>query len=192
MPLVDWEIERKSTEEGLISPFDPGQLSSMGYDLTLSSVFREPIKDAEQQVVDPFNPPEFRTKISPNGIIIPAHEFILGCSVERISLPDNLIGICLGRSSYARAGIITHVTPLEPGWIGYVTIEITNTNPLPVRIVVGKEEGITQVVFFQSEQIPNRSYASKGGRYQFQEGITQGRPKVQKKDTLEEIARRKG
>lgn len=174
MPLVDWEIEDWSVEEQLIRPFNPGRLSSMGYDLTLSSAFMIPITDSEQQIVDPFDPPEFQRVSRPDSIIVPPHSFVLGCSVERISLPETLIGICLGRSTYARAGIVTHVTPLEPGWIGFVTIEISNTNPLPVRVWVGK--GITQVVFFQSDEKPFRSYSSKGGRYQFQEGVVQGRP----------------
>lgn len=166
MPLVDWQISHLIKEHEMIDPFDVANLSSMGYDLSLDRYFKVPIQDAEEQIIDPFNPPNFLDKICEEYIIIPPHGFVLGCTLERIRMPNSLIGICLGRSTYARSGVISHVTPIEPGWEGYITIEVSNTNPLPVKVWIGK--GITQVVFFEADTLPSRDYVAKGGRYQNQ------------------------
>lgn len=175
MPLVDSEIRAACIRESLIDGIREDCISSCGYDLRLSSEFKIPILDTEEYVVDPFLPPEFQNRTRNDFIIIPPHNFILGCSIEYVCMPSNLIGICLGRSTYARAGIITNVTPLEPGWKGQVTIEISNTNPLPVKVYVN--EGITQVVFFQLDTLPTRDYAQKQGKYQGTKGVVQGRRK---------------
>jgi len=157
----------------LIVPFIKDHLNPTGYDLTLGSHFRVPIREGEEQVIDPFHPPEFAPIEAAESIIIPPHSFVLGSSVEYIRMPPDLVGICLGRSTYARAAIITNVTPLEPGWEGNVTIEISNTNPLPVRVFVGK--GIIQVLFFKADEMPSKDYVAKGGRYNMQVGVQQGR-----------------
>ena len=172
MILRDVDIRTFATE-GMILPFDPKRLNSYGYDLTLAEEFLIPREDMENPVVDPFNPPEFEKRTASAFIIIPPNSFILGRSVERMKMPRDVTGICLGRSTYARAGVISHVTPLEAGWEGTVTIEISNTNRLPVKVRVG--EGITQVLFFRGDLPPERDYVAKGGRYQGQIGVTQGR-----------------
>ena len=102
--------------------------------------------------------------------IIPPNSFALGRSVEYFRIPRDVITICLGKSTYARCGIITNVTPFEPEWEGFVTLEISNTTPLPAKIYAN--EGIAQVLFFQSDDGPTTSYADKKGKYQGQKGIT--------------------
>lgn len=171
MILVDMQIIM--AEEGFIKPLNPKRVSSMGYDLSLGYEFKVPVTDTEEQIIDPFNPPKFQDKYCSDYIVIPPQGFILGTSIERLEIPIDVLGICLGRSTYARAGIITHVTPLEPGWRGNVTIEISNTNPLPVKVWCNR--GITQVIFLRSDMLPLLDYAAKGGRYQDQTGVTQGK-----------------
>ena len=102
--------------------------------------------------------------------VIPPNSFALGRSVEYFRIPRNVITICLGKSTYARCGIITNVTPFEPEWEGFVTLEISNTSPLPAKIYAN--EGIAQVLFFESDDSPTTSYADKKGKYQGQTGIT--------------------
>lgn len=178
--LVDFQIRAMATatpltgEAPLLDPFDERCLSSMGYDLRLGHDFLIPVLDTEEQVVDPFNPPPFAKRTVKDSIIIPSGGFVLGSSIEYIRMPHYLVGVCLGRSTYCRAGVLTHVSPLEPGWHGNATIEISNTNPLPVRVWC--ERGITQVQFTASEVAPERDYSQKGGRYQGQVGVQQGRP----------------
>ncbi len=174
MLLTDRQITSLALEHQMISPFDPLKLNSCGYDLTLGSDFKIPALDSEQYVVDPFNPPSFIDKVCLNFIIIPPNSFVIGASKEYLTMPPDILGVCLGRSTYARAGVISHVTPLEPGWKGNVTIEISNTNPLPVKVWVDK--GITQVIFLRASEMPQKDYVAKGGRYQNQEGVNQGRP----------------
>lgn len=175
--LPDHEILRLVNEKGLLSPFAFERLNPYGYDLTLAGDFLIPDLNSEHQVIDPFNPPAFQShyvdSLAMPYIIIPPHHFVLGRSVEHVRMPRDVIGICLGRSTYARAGVLSHVTPLEAGWEGTVTIEISNTAPLPAKVHVHK--GITQVVFLRGESQPERDYTQKGGRYQGQTGVTQGR-----------------
>ncbi|KKN22081.1 hypothetical protein LCGC14_0918870 [marine sediment metagenome] len=173
MTLADWQIQKLALEEDMIKGFDPERLNSYGYDLTLAGEFKIPDL-MEQQVVDPFSPPPFREREEEEFLLLPPHSFVLGRSVEKMKMPRNVTGVCMGRSTYARAGIITNVTPLEAGWEGTVTIEISNTNIIPTLVRVG--EGITQVLFFQGEFMPEKDYVQKGGRYQDQVGVTQGRP----------------
>ena len=174
MPLSDGQIHNLAVLEKLLDPYYSKNLNSCGYDLTLGSEFKVPALDTENWVIDPFYPPPYIDQHRDDYIIIPPHSFVLGVSVEHLIMPPDIIGICLGRSTYARSGVISHVTPLEPGWRGQVTIEISNTNQLPVKVWVGK--GITQVVFFRAEKMPLLDYERKGGRYQDQVGVTQGKP----------------
>ena len=102
--------------------------------------------------------------------VIPPNSFVLGRSVEYFRIPRNVMTICMGKSTYARCGIITNVTPLEPGWEGFVTLEISNTTPLPAKIYAN--EGIAQVLFFESDEPCEISYADKKGKYQAQQGVT--------------------
>ena len=172
MILTDQQIGELVAGKDMIDPFDPKRLNSFGYDLTLAGEFKIPDL-MEQQLVDPFNPPPFRDREEEEYLLLPPHSFVLGRSVEKMKMPGNVTGVCMGRSTYARAGIITNVTPLEAGWVGTVTIEISNTNIIPTLVRVG--EGITQVLFFKGERYPKKDYVQKGGRYQDQEGVTQGR-----------------
>lgn len=172
--LDDREIRRLATEEAMIHPYNSKSGNSYGYDLTLADEFLVPRLDTEQQVVDPFNPPEFSQVRCESFIIVPPGSFVLGRSVEWVKMPRDVMGICLGRSTYARAAVITNVTPLEPGWEGRVTMEITNSGRLPVKVHVGR--GIVQVVFFRGERPPMLDYVQGGGRYHMQEGVQQGRP----------------
>lgn len=174
MPLCDHQIRQHSENWGLLDPFSLASLSSCGYDLRLGPDFKIPNGYSPNQLVDPFDPPKFIDVHEDEFIVIPSNSFVLGSSIEYVKMPGNLVGICLGRSTYARAGVISHVTPLEPGWHGNVTIEISNTNSMPVKVYVGR--GITQVVFFRLDGAPEKNYAQKGGKYQFQTGVTQGRP----------------
>lgn len=173
MILADLEISRLVEFHQLLTPFNEKNLNSYGYDLTLADEFKVPELNTEQQVVDPFNPPPFAEILCKEYIIIPSRHFVLGRSVEQVKMPRDVTGICLGRSTYARAGVLVHVTPLEAGWEGTVTIEISNTNPLPVKVWV--DRGITQVIFLKGRYPPKRSYVEKGGRYQGQTGVTQGK-----------------
>ncbi len=175
MPLTDREIKERVVLEGMIDPFELKGLNSMGYDLRLAHEFLVPIIDPEELVIDPFNPPLHQSKEAQDYIIIPPHSFILGRSIEYLKIPKDVIGICLGRSTYSRSAIIPYITPLESGWHGTVTIELSNAHSVPVKVWVNV--GITQVVFFQSETTPERDYVTKGGRYQGQTGVTLGRRK---------------
>ena len=186
MPLTDWQIralcdtrtvgQTYRLPNPLLDPFDRDHLNPYGYDLTLGSEFLVPALSSQEswQVIDPFNPPQFEQQYHDDMIVIPPHHFVLGRSVEYLHMPKDAMGICMGRSTMARVGLLTNVTPLEAGWEGVVTIEISNTNPLPVMVHVGK--GIVQVVFFRGEQMPQKDYVQKGGRYQGQRSVTQGKP----------------
>mgnify|MGYP001582756989 CR=1 FL=1 len=174
MILADYEIEKLAIEEGMISPFDRSKLNPFGYDLTLAEEFLMPHPQGSF-ILNPLdikgNEKMLRPAYPLTGefLVIPVNSFALGRSVEKLIMPKNIVGICLGRSSYARCGIITNVTPLEAGWEGVVTIEIANLGPWPVMVYVNK--GITQVQFHQGNT-PRKDYVAKGGRYQGQTGIT--------------------
>ena len=146
-------------------------LQSFGYDIRISNqfqVFQTPLD--HNGIVDPkaFEPRLLRSYTG-DCCIIPPNSFALGCSVEYFRMPSNVTGLVLGKSTYARCGIVTNFTPLEAGWEGTITIEISNTSPLPAMIYAN--EGIAQCLFFEGEE-PSVTYASRAGKYQGQRGIT--------------------
>lgn len=172
-------IREKALEQGLINPFEEKQVrdgvisygvSSYGYDIRVANEFKI-FTNVFNTIVDPkhFNPKSF---VDFNGkvCVIPPNSFALARSVEYFRIPRNILTICLGKSTYARCGIITNVTPLEPEWEGFVTIEISNTTPLPAKIYAG--EGIAQVIFFEADEVCKSSYRDRAGKYQAQKGIT--------------------
>jgi dCTP deaminase len=172
-------IRMMSREHRMIEPFCDQQVregvisygvSSYGYDLRIADEFRI-FTNVYSTIVDPKN---FDTQslVDFEGpvCVIPPNSFALGRSVEYFRIPRNVITICLGKSTYARCGIITNVTPFEPEWEGFVTLEISNTTPLPARIYAN--EGIAQVLFFESDEPCERSYADKKGKYQGQKQVT--------------------
>jgi dCTP deaminase len=172
-------IRKMSKEREMITPFEEKQvrqgvisygLSSYGYDLRVAEEFKI-FTNINSTTVDPksFDSKSF-VDFKGNVCIIPPNSFALARSVEYFKIPRNVLTICLGKSTYARCGIITNVTPFEPEWEGYVTIEISNTTPLPARIYAN--EGIAQVLFFESDEPCETSYADKKGKYQSQHGIT--------------------
>src|SRR4029434_7053514 len=165
-------------EKGMIKPFEDRQVrkgmisygvSSYGYDLRISDEFKI-FTNINNTIVDPkgFDPRSF-VDYQGDVCIIPPNSFALGRSVEYFKIPRNVLTICVGKSTYARCGIITNVTPFEPEWEGYVTLEISNTTPLPAKIYAN--EGIAQVLFFQSDEACQTSYADRQGKYQGQQGI---------------------
>jgi len=150
-------------------------LSSYGYDLRLADKFFiakvASATNHKNKIIDPkkFNPKLF-TEYKGKECLIPAHSFVLTRSLEYFRIPRNILTLCFGKSTYARCGIIVNVTPFEPEWEGYATIEITNTAPYPAKIYAF--EGIAQVIFLESDEICEISYADKKGRYQAQKKIT--------------------
>jgi len=156
-------IRRMSEEFGMIDPFEPNQIkeangqriisygtSSYGYDKN-------------------FDPKNFVT-VEDDCCIIPPNSFALARTVEYFRIPRNVLTVCLGKSTYARCGIIVNVTPFEPEWEGYVTLEFSNTTPLPAKIYAG--EGVAQVLFFESDEICETSYKDRNGKYMGQTGVT--------------------
>ncbi len=165
-------------DKAMIAPFEEGQvrkgvisygLSSYGYDIRISDEFKI-FTNINTTIVDPksFDPRSF-VDFKGDVCVIPPNSFALGRSVEYFKIPRNVMTICLGKSTYARCGIITNVTPFEPEWEGFVTLEISNTTPLPARIYA--HEGIAQVLFFESDETCAVSYADRQGKYQGQQGI---------------------
>jgi len=177
--LPDSWIREKALREGMIEPFVDHLrtknvvsygLSSYGYDARLADEFQV-FTNVSSTVVDPkrFHPESFM-KLRGKVCTIPPNSFVLGKTIERFVIPRDVLVICLGKSTYARCGIIINVTPLEPEWEGEVTLEISNTTPLPARIYA--YEGIAQFVFLKAEEVCEVSYADRRGKYQHQEGIT--------------------
>ena len=173
-----------SKSTGMIKPFVDKQnrrgkvsfgLSSYGYDARVSNEFKI-FTNVNSGVVDPkvFKKDSFVTKRS-KECIIPPNSFALARTVEYFKIPKNVITVCLGKSTYARCGIIVNVTPFEPEWEGHVTLEISNTTPLPAKIYAN--EGIAQVLFFEGDEQCEVTYADKKGKYQNQTGITLPRMK---------------
>lgn len=174
----DHWIRKMAKEQGMIEPFEENQVrngvisfgvSSYGYDIRVADEFKI-FTNVFSAVVDPkdFNPQsmvDFRGEIC----IIPPNSFALARTVEYFRIPRNVLTVCLGKSTYARCGIIVNVTPFEPEWEGFVTLEISNTTPLPARIYA--HEGIAQVLFFEADEVCDVSYADKKGKYQKQETI---------------------
>jgi dCTP deaminase len=166
-------------EHGMIEPFVDEQVragvisygvSSYGYDVRVGDEFKV-FSNVYNVVVDPkeFDPKSF-VDIKANVCIIPPNSFALASTVEYFRIPRDILTVCLGKSTYARCGIIVNVTPFEPEWEGHVTIEISNTTPLPAKIYAN--EGIAQVLFFQSDDVCETSYKDKKGKYQAQRGVT--------------------
>ena len=172
-------IKRMALETGMIEPFVETQaragvvsygLSSYGYDIRVADEFKV-FTNIYNTVVDPknFDPRSF-VDIKADICIIPPNSFALARTIEYFRIPRDILTICLGKSTYARCGIIVNVTPFEPEWEGHVTIEISNTTPLPAKIYAN--EGIAQVLFFQSDEPCQVSYRDKQGKYQAQRGVT--------------------
>jgi dCTP deaminase len=170
---------REMAEKGMIRPFNKEQVgrgtisygvSSYGYDMRVADEFKI-FKEEINTVVDPknFNMESF-IDFKGDVCTVPSNSFVLGRSVEYFRIPREVLVICLGKSTYARCGIVINVTPLEPEWEGYVTIEISNTAPLPAKIYAN--EGIAQILFIEGSEVCERSYADKAGKYQAQKGIT--------------------
>lgn len=159
--LVKTENEKKIVSYGL---------SSYGYDLRVSDKFKV-FTNVHNRVVDPkgFDDSEF-VDIQADTCIIPPNSFALAVSVEYFKIPRNILTLCVGKSTYARCGIIVNVTPFEPEWQGYVTLEISNTTPLPAKIYAN--EGLAQVLFFEASSECITSYKDRSGKYMKQVGIT--------------------
>ena len=177
--LSDKSIRKLVLEEGMISPFEDKQvrdgkisygLSSFGYDARVSDEFKI-FTNVNSEIVDPkdFKPTNFVTKNVP-VCVIPPNSFALARTVERFKIPKNILVICLGKSTYARCGIIVNVTPLEPGWEGHVTLEFSNTTPLPAKIYAN--EGVSQFIFLRGNETPEVTYADRNGKYMGQTGVT--------------------
>jgi dCTP deaminase len=171
-------IRRMALEHNMIEPFVNGQvrdgvisygLSSYGYDIRVSAEFKI-FTNVHSAVVDPknFNPQSF-VDFEGEVCVIPPNSFVLAQTVEYFRIPRDVLTICVGKSTYARCGLIVNVTPFEPEWEGYVTLEISNTTPLPARVYAN--EGIAQVLFFRADEVCETSYADRKGKYQNQQSI---------------------
>lgn len=171
-------------EHGMIEPFEPGQVrtadngdrlisygtSSYGYDVRCASYFKI-FTNINSAIVDPKNFDESSfVDFEGDVCIIPPNSFALAHTVEYLRIPRNVLTICLGKSTYARCGIIVNVTPLEPEWEGHVTLEFSNSTPLPARIYA--HEGVAQFLFFESDEECETSYRDRAGKYQGQTGVT--------------------
>ncbi len=176
-------IREMATKEGMIEPFESGQVrdkegerivsygtSSYGYDVRCADEFKI-FTNVNNSIVDPkrFDPGSF-VDFKGDCCIIPPNSFALARTVEYLRIPRNVLTICLGKSTYARCGIIVNVTPLEPEWEGHVTLEFSNTTPLPARIYAG--EGVAQMLFLASDEVCETSYKDRAGKYQGQTGVT--------------------
>ncbi|MEW6517062.1 MAG: dCTP deaminase [candidate division FCPU426 bacterium] len=178
MVMPDHMIRKLSKEKGMIEPCaEPTSggvvsfgISSFGYDMRVSDQFKIH-KGSTNNVADPkqSRSEDFENFQGP-VLELPPHTFCLGRSVEYFRIPRDVIALCTGKSTYARSGVLVNITPLEPEWEGHVTMQIFNTTAAPVKIYA--QEGIAQVVFMQSEWVPEVSYADKGGKYQGSKGIT--------------------
>lgn len=164
-------IRRMAQEQGLISPFEEKQvregivsygLSSYGYDLRVADEFKV-FTNVHSTVVDPKNFDSSSFVDVKGDCIVPPNSFALARTVEYLKIPRNVLTVCLGKSTYARCGIIVNVTPFEPEWEGYATLEISNTTPLPAKVYAN--EGLCQVLFFESDEDCETSYKDKGGKY---------------------------
>ncbi len=159
-------FEARQVREGCISY----GLSSFGYDIRVGDTFKV-FTDVYSVIVDPkaFDPRSF-VDIQGDSCIIPPHSFALAATMEYFRIPADVLVVCVGKSTYARCGIIVNVTPLEPEWCGHLTLEISNTTPLPAKIY--SREGLAQLLFFKGEEVPETTYAQRGGKYQDQRGVT--------------------
>ena len=177
--LSDRWIKKMALEKEMIKPFVDKQqsdanisygLSSFGYDARVSDEFKI-FTDVDSVIVDPKN---FKKNsfVSRKGreCVIPPNSFALASTIEYFKIPKDILVICLGKSTYARCGIIVNVTPLEPGWEGHVTLEFSNTTPLPARIYAN--EGAAQLIFLKGNEEPETTYAQRNGKYMKQTGVT--------------------
>ncbi len=176
-------IRQMASDYNMIEPFEHDQVrevndkrvisygtSSYGYDVRCAADFKV-FTNINSAVVDPkqFDESSFVDKCA-DTCIIPPNSFALARTVEYFRIPRTVLTICLGKSTYARCGIIVNVTPLEPEWEGYVTLEFSNTTPLPARVYAN--EGVAQMIFFESDEVCETSYLDRGGKYQGQRGVT--------------------
>jgi len=177
--LSDKWIKEMVRTNNMISPFENKQvrgnkisygLSSFGYDARVSNEFKI-FTNVNSEIVDPKNF-KLNNFISKKGdeCIIPPNSFVLSSTVEYFRIPNDVMVICLGKSTYARCGIIVNVTPLEPSWEGNVTLEFSNTTPLPAKIYAN--EGAAQIIFLKGNEKPNITYADRNGKYMKQSGVT--------------------
>jgi len=181
MPSIkaDKWIRKMALEHNMIEPFEDRQvragvisygLSSYGYDIRVADEFKV-FTNINSTIVDPkkFDEKSF-VDLKGEVCIIPPNSFALARTVERFRIPRNVLVVCVGKSSYARCGIVVNVTPLEPEWEGHVTLEFSNTTPLPAKIYAN--EGVAQMLFFESDEVCETSYRDRGGKYQGQKGVT--------------------
>lgn len=176
-------IRKMARDHGMIEPFEANQIkqidgnkvisygtSSYGYDIRCANEFRI-FTNINSTIVDPknFDPQNF-VEVNAEYCIIPPNSFALARTVEYFRIPRNVLTVCLGKSTYARCGIIVNVTPFEPEWEGYVTLEFSNTTPLPAKIYAN--EGVAQVLFFESDEECDVSYKDRNGKYMGQTGVT--------------------
>ncbi len=172
-------IIKMARENTMIYPFEDKQVrgdkisfgvSSYGYDARVADEFKI-FTNVNSEIVDPknFKPTSFVSKTGPE-CIIPPNSFALARTVEYFKIPNDVLVVCLGKSTYARTGVIINVTPLEPGWEGYVTLEFSNTTPLPAKIYAN--EGACQFIFLKGNEPPDVTYADRKGKYMGQKGVT--------------------
>lgn len=176
-------IEKMAREQGMIAPFEQGQMreneqgriisygvSSYGYDVRCANEFKI-FTNINSAIVDPkvFDESSF-VDVTSDVCIIPPNSFALARTVEYFRIPRDVLTICLGKSTYARCGIIVNVTPLEPEWEGHVTLEFSNTTPLPAKIYAN--EGVAQMIFLGADDVCSVSYKDRSGKYQSQTGVT--------------------
>lgn len=175
----DHWIKKMALEHGMIEPFVDGQVrdgaisygvSSYGYDLRVADEFKI-FTNVHSAIVDPkaFMPESF-VDFKGDVCVIPPNSFALARSIEYFRIPRGVLTVCVGKSTYARCGLIVNVTPFEPEWEGFVTLEISNTTPLPAKVYAN--EGLAQVLFFEADALCDVSYADKKGKYQGQTGVT--------------------
>ena len=172
-------IRKMANEHGMIDPFNDKQvskgmisygLSSYGYDIRVADNYKI-FTNVNNSIVDPknFDAASF-VDFTGDVCIVPPNSFALAQSVEYFRIPRNVLSVCLGKSTYARCGIIVNVTPLEPGWEGHVTLEFSNTTPLPAKIYAN--EGVAQFIFLKGNELPEVTYADRKGKYMGQKGVT--------------------
>lgn len=182
MLLTDGQLHERVVRQHLITPYEINLVrtnrhgervisygqSSMGYDMRLGTRFSA-VRTDVVGVIDPkaSSPVHYDTFETDQPFLLPPQGYLLGVSVERFQIPEDILGLVIGKSTYARAGVLVNCTPMEPGWSGYLTIEIANLTPLPVRIYPG--EGIAQALFYTASETPLVSYGARGGKYQNQD-----------------------
>ena len=174
----DTWIRNMARRHGMIRPFSARQirkgisygLSSYGYDIRVADDFRI-LTRVNTDIIDPkhFDDSAF-THVKAKAVVIPPHTVALARTVEYFKIPRNILTLCVGKSTYARCGLIVNVTPFEPEWEGFATMELSNTTPLPVKVYAN--EGIAQLIFLESDEVCEVSYADKKGKYQAQKAIT--------------------